>query len=48
VYYEIYGDISDAIAREKQLKCWRREKKEALIMKKNPLWQDLARDWYKE
>ncbi len=35
-----------AIAREKQLKGWRREKKIALIAADNPTWEDLAADWY--
>ena len=42
VYYEQHNDPRDAIAREKQLKCWRRAKKEALIGKMNPTWEDLA------
>ena len=42
VYYEQYNDPRDAIAREKQLKRWRREKKEFLIGKMNPTWEDLA------
>ena len=42
VYYEQYNDPRDAIAREKQLKRWRREKKETLIGKMNPTWADLA------
>jgi len=36
LYYEIYTDIRDAIAREKQLKGWRREKKLNLIRTTNP------------
>ena len=31
VYFESFSDINQAIAREKQLKGWRRERKEALI-----------------
>ena len=31
VYYESFSDIEQAIAREKQLKGWKREKKDALI-----------------
>ncbi|HTX86584.1 MAG TPA: GIY-YIG nuclease family protein, partial [Candidatus Nanoarchaeia archaeon] len=31
IYYEIFGDVNAAINREKQLKGWRREKKEKLI-----------------
>ena len=41
IYYEIYGDVNLAIAREKQLKGWRREKKENIIKKFNPHWKDL-------
>jgi len=46
LYYETYGDVSQAIAREKQLKGWLREKKIALIRKNNPEWKDLSRGWY--
>ena len=42
VYFEQFRDVRLAIAREKQLKGWRREKKNALIGKKNPHWLDLA------
>jgi putative endonuclease len=44
VYYEITGDIESAIKREKQLKNWRREKKETLICKMNPSWKDLYQE----
>ena len=40
IYYEIYDDMSNAINREKQLKKWRREKKEFLINNFNPTWED--------
>ena len=46
VWFEVYQDIGNAIAREKQLKGWRREKKIALIEKANPAWVDLSKDWY--
>ena len=46
VWFERYQDVGEAIAREKQLKGWRREKKVALIEKTNPAWVDLSRDWY--
>ncbi len=46
VYYEDYESIRDAIAREKQLKDWRRDKKVALIESFNPEWDDLADTWY--
>jgi len=45
VYHEHYREIRDAIAREKQLKGWRREKKNALIATLNPQWEDLAANW---
>jgi len=41
IYIEEYSDIKAAIAREKQLKGWRREKKVALINRDNPGWNDL-------
>ena len=41
VYYEITSDVKSALSREKQLKNWRREKKEMLIAKMNPEWKDL-------
>ena len=44
VYYEYFDDIVDAMAREKQLKKWRRKWKEELINKINPLWRDLFDD----
>jgi len=46
IYFEMYGDVRNAIRREKQLKGWRRDKKIALIEKVNPSWKDLAREWY--
>lgn len=47
VYYEMFGDIRDAIEREKQVKDWRREKKIALIESMNPEWRDLSAEWSK-
>ena len=41
VYYEIYGDVKDAIAREKQIKGGSRNRKMDLIKSINPNWQDL-------
>ncbi len=46
VYYEEYQYVYDAILREKQLKGWRREKKERLIRTMNPGWHDLSKEWY--
>lgn len=42
VYFEETNDIYAAIAREKQIKGWKREKKIALIESVNPGWADLA------
>lgn len=42
VYYETYPDPTSAIARETQLKGWSRAKKDALISKLNPAWENLA------
>lgn len=42
VYYESSSDVKAAIAREKQIKGWLREKKKALIETINPEWKDLA------
>jgi putative endonuclease len=44
VYVEECGEVMDAIAREKQIKGWRRSKKIALIESVNPAWDDLAED----
>ena len=41
VYYERFGNINDAIAREKQIKAGSRKKKIELIEKDNPKWNDL-------
>ena len=48
VYFEIYGEVDQAIARETQLKTWSRTKKDALIATMNPEWNDLAADWYRD
>jgi putative endonuclease len=46
VWFEKFQYIQKAIAREKELKGWRRAKKIALIESTNPGWMDLSRDWY--
>ena len=48
VYFEEFSNVLAAIAREKQLKGWRRSKKIALIEAKNPRWSDLAENWGRE
>ena len=42
VYYESYGYINDAEAREKELKKWRRDKKFSLIKSQNYSMKDLS------
>ena len=44
VYYEYYEDIADARGREAQVGKWSRAKKDKLISKMNPGWDDLYRD----
>ena len=41
VYFEQTTDVRAALEREKQLKGWRRSKKNALIETMNPQWKDL-------
>ncbi|SFM08360.1 putative endonuclease [Bradyrhizobium sp. NFR13] len=41
VWFEVYDDILSAIAREKELKKWRRDWKIRLIEEQNPNWMDL-------
>ena len=48
VYWERYKSVHQAIAREKQLKGWRKIKKIEPIVSMNPAWVDLAADWYPE
>jgi putative endonuclease len=42
VHLEAFSDIRDAIAREKEIKAWRREKKIRLIEHENRTWDDVA------
>ena len=44
VYFEEYDSIHKAIAREKQLKKWKRQWKVRLIEELNPQWRDLYPD----
>ena len=42
VYYEQTDDVISALAREKEIKKWRRAKKNALVIRLNPHWNDLS------
>ena len=46
VYFDTTADVTAAIAREKELKGWRRNKKIELIECDNPAWRDLAAGWF--
>ena len=43
VFYAEYSEVLDAISKEKQIKGWRREKKDKLINSFNPNWEDLSK-----
>ncbi|HEX9688974.1 MAG TPA: GIY-YIG nuclease family protein [Thermoanaerobaculia bacterium] len=47
LYFESTSNVLAAIAREKEIKGWRRSRKVALIESVNPSWQDLSSDWAK-
>ncbi len=42
VYVEVHDRIDEAIGREKQIKGWRRSKKNALVETMNPSWSDIS------
>jgi len=42
VYVERYQNVKDAIAREKQIKSWRRSRKLEIVERFNPSWNDLS------
>jgi putative endonuclease len=42
VYFEVFEWVWEALEREKQIKRWRRGKKEALVVRYNPEWRDLS------
>jgi putative endonuclease len=46
IYMEPFGNVTTAIAREKQIKRWRRDKKLELIAIGNPDWHDLSEGWF--
>ena len=45
VYFDYTSDVSSAIAREKEIKGWTRQKKNELIQSINPEWKDLSELW---
>jgi len=44
VYYGEFNEARYAIAREKEIKGWRREKKNSLVRTLNPKWKDLGQE----
>jgi putative endonuclease len=48
VYYERFDRARDAISREKEIKAWRREKKNDLVQKLNPKWEDLGEKLFRD
>jgi len=46
IWFEETDDITVAIAREKQIKAWRRKWKVDLVKMNNGDWRDLAAGWY--
>ena len=41
VYFEATGDVRAALEREKQIKSWKRARKDMLVESMNPEWKDL-------
>ena len=48
IFYEEYKYVSAAISREKEIKKWRREKKDALILSFNSEWNNLNKELFGE
>jgi len=46
VYYAETAYITEAIAREKEIKGWVRNKKLEMIEEFNPSWEDLGAEWF--
>lgn len=44
VYFEETADVNSAIAREKEIKKWRRQKKNDLVLSINSEWKDLSEE----
>jgi putative endonuclease len=45
VYFEETPDVYAALTREKEIKKWRREKKDRLVISLNSQWNDLSEKW---
>ncbi len=45
VFFEETQDVTVAITREKEIKKWRRDKKNKLVNQTNPDWKDLSLEW---
>ncbi len=48
VYFEEFGEVNDAIAREKEIKKMTRRRKTMLLESMNPGWKDLSEEWKEE
>ena len=46
VYFESWQYVRSAIAREKEIKHWTRQRRVELIESTNPTWEDLAENWF--
>ena len=44
LHFEEFGSMTEAIAREKQIKSWSRKRKDDLISSYNPSWKDLLEE----
>ena len=47
VYYDWTPNVAAAVAREREIKGWTREKRCRLIESINAGWEDLAADWFR-
>ena len=45
VYHEQFDNMTEALAREAEVKGWTRAKKRALVESVNPEWRDLQQSW---
>ena len=45
VYFDHTEDVISAITREKEIKGWKRDKKNKLVASMNPEWKDLSEEF---